>query len=64
MIAPAWMVRAVSLVPAGSPPRLDAIRIDAVVLFFTTAVSLAAAFLAALPALASSSGDPHRRAAR
>jgi putative ABC transport system permease protein len=52
-----WMLRAVSLVPAGSLPRLDAIRIDGVVLLFTTAVALAAAFLAALPALASSSVD-------
>lgn len=56
-IAAAWMLRAVSLVPVGSLPRLDAIRIDAVVLFFTTAVALTAAFLAALPALASSSVD-------
>ena len=55
--AAAWMLRAVSLVPAGSLPRLDAIRIDAVVLIFTTTVALAAAFLAALPALASSTVD-------
>jgi putative ABC transport system permease protein len=44
-------------VPAGSLPRLDAIRIDAVVLIFTTAVALAAALVAALPALASSTAD-------
>ena len=56
-IAASWMLRAVSLVPAGSLPRVDAIRLDVVVLFFTTAVALAAAFLAALPALASSSVD-------
>lgn len=54
-IAAAWMLRAVALVPVGSLPRLDAIRIDAVVLFFTTAVALTAALLAALPAVASSS---------
>ncbi|MGH9218319.1 MAG: FtsX-like permease family protein, partial [Vicinamibacterales bacterium] len=47
----------VSLVPVGSLPRLDAVRIDAVVLFFTTAVALTAALLAALPALAASSVD-------
>lgn len=56
-IAAAWMLRAASLVPAGSLPRLDAIRIDGVVLFFTTGVALGAAFLAALPALASASVD-------
>ena len=56
-IAAAWMLRAVSLVPAGSLPRLDAIRIDAVVLVFTTTVAVAAAFLAALPSLPSSSVD-------
>ena len=56
-VAASWMLRAVSLVPAGSLPRLDAIRIDAVVLFFTIAVALAAAVMAALPALASSSAD-------
>jgi putative ABC transport system permease protein len=56
-IAASWMLRAVTLVPVGSLPRLDAIRIDAVVLFFTTAVALGAAFLAALPALASTGVD-------
>src|SRR5688500_19899074 len=57
-VAASWMLRAVSVVPAGSLPRLDAIRIDAVVLFFTTGVALAASILAGLPALASSaSGD-------
>ena len=56
-IAASWMLRGVSLVPAGSLPRLDAIRIDAAVLIFTVAVAMIAAFLAGLPALSSTRVD-------
>lgn len=56
-IAASWMLRAVSLVPAGSLPRLDAIRIDPAVLIFTSGTALVAAFLAGLPALSSTHVD-------